>query len=639
MNCLKKAILICSLAGIHFCSAQEQYRADLIPAPLRSRASSVVRSSSTNVDMRSEDQVILTVKRVITVLNKSGDERAALVLYYDRNTSIKSIKGTILDAYGKQTSKFSQSDFRDQSAVSDFSLFEDDRVKTFTPSVMDYPYTMVYELEIRSKQNLVLPSWTPAPYPDQSVEQSSYTFSAKPGTAVRIKALNYKGEPVVTEGKDSKSQTWEIKNQPAFKPEPYAPNPESYRTSVKIAPVNFNYYGHKGTYTDWESLGNWIYVDLVKSRQTLSPEVLAEVRALVEGIDNDKDKARKLYEYLQQKTRYISVQIGIGGHQPMTSMEVHKLAYGDCKALVSFMQSLLKAVNIPSYYCVVNAGNYRKDMDTNFASMDQGNHIILCLPLKNDTTWLECTSQRIPFGFLGSFTDGRTVLACAETGSKILTTPVLSAAVNLLKRKVKLDLSAEGSVTGDMETTFSGSQYDETSALIDKPAVEQLKQLKSNYDIDNIDFSGLKIVQQKTIEPSSTESFHFAIPRYAAKTDNHFYLTLNIFNKMKNIPESRNRTLPVYINRGYTDEDELKFNLPKSAADQLRDQNFNFSNDFGSYRLSIRRQGEVLVYQRKFVLNSGTFPPEKYVDFVNFISTVNQHDQNRFVYKTGLTQN
>lgn len=629
------ALLFCSFN----CFSQDQYPADQISAELKNRANAVIRKTETTVDMRSADNVIMSVKKVITILNKNGDSQAEIALFYNKNTVIKSAKGLILDAFGKVISKFTLSNFSDHSAVSAISLFEDDRVKHFEPTVLSYPYTISYEYEIRSKQNLAIPDWYANRTPDVAVENSSYTFICKPNDKVRIKAFNYKGEPEIVVNEKLKSQTWAVKNLPAFKPEPYAPDPENYRCHVKIAPEDFNYYGYKGKYQNWEELGKWIYTELIKDRQTLSPETIEEVKTLVAGIQNDKDKARKVYEYVQKKTRYISVQIGIGGNQPMLASEVHQLSYGDCKALVNYTQSLLKAINIQSWYCVVNAGSFKKNMEPEFASMNQGNHIILCLPLKNDTTWLECTSQESPFGFLGGFTDDRTVLACTEDGGRILKTPALSTQMNLQSRKAELVLDAEGNINGTMQTTFGGAQYDNCDQLINQPLKEQLKLLKTTYDIDNIDFDTFKLTQDKGDTPITTESLHLSIQKYAPQTNNHIYLVLNAFNKKRTIPEVRNRTLPVFINRGYTDIDELTYTLPDHVIFDFIPTDTEIKNAFGTYSISVKKVDKKLIYRRKFVLNDGTYPADKYADFANFISTVSTNDQLKAIFKTDLAKN
>jgi len=633
---LKKLIvlILMSLSLDVFPQLQVDYNADHISVALKSRASAVIRNMTTTVEMRGADNVILNVKKAVTVLNKNGDSRAGLVLFYNKNTAIKGVKGMIYNAAGLPSGKFSLSDFLDESAVSDFSLFEDDRIKRFSPVAIAYPYTVVYEYEIRYKQNLIIPDWYANPYSDLSVEQSTYTFICKPEDKIRVKEYNYKGSPETVKSEKTLSQTWKVSNLQAFKYEPYAPDPDNYLTYVKIAAEQFNYYGYKGSYKNWEELGRWVYNDLLKSQQSLPPSVVSEMQNLVKDISTDRDKAKKIYEYMQKKTRYISVQVGIGGFKPFPATDVQRLSYGDCKALVNYTQSLLKAAGIQSEYCVVQAGSMKKSLDPDFASMDQGNHIILYVPLKGDTTWLECTSQSTPFGYLGDFTDDRLVLACTENGGKILRTPALNTKQNLLKRNAALNLDADGNITGKLQTEFSGSQYDNYARIIDKPYTEQLKLLKEEYDIDNIDFNNFKLTQRKTENPETLEQLDLTIQAYAPKTNSRVYLIPNLFNKSRSIPEVRNRVQQVYINRGYTDEDQVIYELPEGYKIEVKPDDKIISSPFGSYNFSIKQEGRKLTYQRKLILNNGTYPAEKYAELSNFFSDVSSYDNSKIILKT-----
>nr|WP_068892932.1 DUF3857 domain-containing protein [Pedobacter panaciterrae] len=633
---LKRLLLLVLIAVTFKGYAQEQpdYNVENISAILKSRANAVIRNMETTVDMRATENVILNVKKAITVLNKNGEQAAALILFYNKATSIKNVKGTIMDSFGKPTGRFSLSNFLDESAVNDFSLFEDARIKRYIPNVLTYPYTIQYEYEIRFKQNLIIPDWYPTPYSDVSVEKSTYTFICKPDDKIRVKEYNYKGSPEVVKTDKFISRMWQVTNLSAFKREPFAPDPDNYLTYVKIAPEQFTYYGHKGGYSNWQELGKWVYDDLIKTRQTLSPNIIQEMNNLVKGLDSDKEKAKKIYDYVQKKTRYISVQIGIGGFQPFEAAEVHRLSYGDCKALVNYTQSLLKAVGINSLYCVVYGDNNKKSMDPDFASMDQGNHIILCVPLKSDTTWLECTSQDSPFGYLGSFTDDRVVLACTEEGGKLIRTPALTTASSLLRRKAELNLDKDGNVDGKLETDFSGSQYDNYHRIISKPASEQIKLLKEEYDIDNIDFSNLKLVQKKDSNPVTSESLDLTIQKYAPRTNDRIYMVLNAFNKTNSIPEVRNRTLPVYVNRGFTDEDEIVYNLPEGYSVEAKPTDREIKSPFGSYTVKVKIDGKKLIYSRKFVLNNGIYPADKYESFMRFFSDVSSSDNSKVIFKT-----
>ncbi|MEJ2880732.1 DUF3857 domain-containing protein [Pedobacter sp. GR22-6] len=609
-----------------------QYDTDKIPTALKSRATAVIRDMETVLDMRSPENVIMNVRKAVTILNKNADQRAALAIYYNKSTVIKSIKGTVLNAAGSVIGKFTQANFTDESASSDYSLFEDARIKSYAPTALSYPYTIIYEYEIRYKQNLIIPDWYANPYPDLAVEKNSYTFICKPDDQFRVKSVNFNGKPEELKTEKSKSLTWKVEQLNAFKKEPYAPDPDSYLTYIKIAPEHFSYYGYKGRYQNWNDLGKWVYDDLIKSRQVLAPEVITEVKQLVQGLE-EKDKVKKIYEYVQKKTRYISIQVGIGGFQPFPAMEVQRLSYGDCKALVNYTQSLLKAVDINSLYCVVNAGSLKKDMSADFASMDQGNHIILCVPLKSDTTWLECTSQDTPFGYLGTFTDDRTVFACTAEGGKLLKTPALTAAANLLKRNAKLDISADGDINGVLQTELSGSQFDNYQHIINEPYSEQLKLLKGEYDIDNINFSDFKLSQRKDEHPLTTEKMKLTVDKYVPKTQGRLYLIPNIFSQSQTIPEVKNRTLPVYINRGYTDEDEINYELPAGYTLEYKPENRFIKTPFGTYRISIEASGNKLLYKRSLMINNGNFSADQYAAMVDFYSTITSLDREKVVFK------
>ncbi|WP_131537831.1 DUF3857 domain-containing transglutaminase family protein [Pedobacter nototheniae] len=606
---------------------QDNYDADLIPSELKNRANACIRIQEKIVDMRTPDNVIINTKKAITVLNKNGDDAARLVIYYDKSTNVKSIKGEVYNAAGKLVTKFNQSNFSDESAADGFSLFTDSRVKYYLPAVNVYPYTVVYNYEIRNKQNLSIPDWTPKPANDVSVEKSIYTFICKPSDQIKIKAQNFSGNP--TENSDEKQKTlvWTASNILAVKTEAYSPDPDTYLPSIKIAAQDFIYYGHKGNYTNWQQLGKWVYDDLLKGRNTLPPSTVQTIRDLVKDEKNDKDKARKIYDYMQKKTRYVSVQVGIGGLQPISAADVDRLGYGDCKALVNYMQSLLSAAGIESYYCIVEAGNFKKSLEADFASAVQGNHIILCLPLKGDTTWLECTNQKIPFGFLGDFTDDRTVLACTAEGGKLLNTPKLTTQNNMQLRKGNLTLSSDGNIKGDIKTVFSGSQYDNHEEFIGKPLNEQNKLLKAAYDIDNIDFEALNYTQKKNIEPELIEDLKFTIRNYAPVNGEKMFLQLNAFNIKSTAPEVRNRTLPLYINRGFTDEDILEYTLPDNVNTALILPTIkNIKGIFGEYTAKTTLEGKKLIYYRKLVINDGTFPAKEYAAFSKFLSDVNSSD-------------
>ncbi|MCC8427074.1 DUF3857 domain-containing protein [Mucilaginibacter sp. UR6-11] len=616
--------------------AQEAYDASLIPKNLLPYASAVVRNSEETVEVKALDNVVTTVKKAITVLNKNGNDLAHIAIWHNKNISIKSVKGVVYDAYGKKISKFSEKDFADVSAANNFSLFEDSRIEHYIPSVTDYPYTIAYEYETRSKQSLDFQDWRPNRYNNMAIEKSSFTFICKPDFNIRYKESNLPEKSVIANAGSTKTYTWHLDNVKAVKEEPYSPNPYSYTSSVKIAPEKFSYEGINGSFTNWRDLGKWEYDNLLVNRDQLPEQTVAYVKMLTKDITDPKEKARKIYGYMQQKTHYISVQVGIGGFQPFKAAEVDKLSYGDCKALVNYTQALLKVANIDSYYCIVEAGGNKVSMLDDFASMDQGNHVILCLPFKNDTTWLECTNQKIPFGFLGDFTDDRVVLACTPNGGILLHTPKYSTQTNIQSRKANFLITEAGVLSGEMETVFKGVQYNNRESLINSSETEQIKELNNVYPINNLDIEKFNFKQDKSIQPATTEYLKLTARDYASNNANKIYFLINAANRNTRIPkEIRNRQTDFYINEGYTDEDNITYTIPKGYHLEKIPLNVNITNPFGSYVAKMELRDDKLSYNRKLQLVDGTYGKDSYQNFVDFYEKVVNADN----YSVTLVKN
>jgi hypothetical protein len=621
-----KALTFILLTVVAFqISFAQQFEASQISSGLTNRALAVIRANNTVVNMQSADNVSVNTYKAVTVLHKSGEKYGQLALYYDKNTVIKSAKGEIYDEFGKLIAKFSLSNFRDESAVNDFSMFEDNRVKYYLPQVHSYPYTVVYQYEIRNKQNLIIPEWRPLPGFDIAVEKSSYEFICSLTEEVRVLERNFTGFKQENPSEKNFSRQWQVENLPAIKYEAYATNPETYFPSVKVAPKNFSYYNFKGSYTNWNELGKISYDYLLKDVHDLSATTINFIKNLVKDESSDKAKVKKIYEYLQQKTRYISVQIGIGGFKPIKASEVDRLGYGDCKALVNYMQSLLQEVGIESYYCVVDAGEDKTDLLPNFASMEQGNHIILCVPLKDEYVWLECTSQDAPFNYLGSFTDDRWVLACTKDGGKLLKTPKYEASKSTQNRKSEVLLANDGSVKGNLKTEFAGSQFDNHFFLTKKTPLERERQLKYLYDINNIEFTAIELEANTDLQ-RFTEKLTFEAGNYAKLVNDRISFAPNLFNVKRSVASVRNRTLAFEIKRGYTDEDQIVFALDQRILPLISPKIMQLESKFGKYYAEIKLIDGKLQYYRKLVLNDGIYSAQEYETYENFISQIVDYD-------------
>jgi hypothetical protein len=635
---MKAFLILCfMLFGGVWAYAQENYDVSIISKDLLPYASAVIRNKEVNVEVKDFDNTAYHIKTAVTILNKNGNQIADVLVWHDKSRIIKSIKGTIYNQFGKLTGKFSESDFEDVNTQDGFSLFQELKVKHYNPPVTDYPYTLVYEYEVKSKQSLNFDDWTPNSTTGLAVEKSSYTFNCKPDFNIRYKEINMPSGVVKGTNKDGyKTYTWQVSNLKAVKEEPYSPNEDKYLSCVKIAPEKFSYEGLTGSFTNWNQMGKWIYDNLLATRLKVSGATADYMQQLTRDITDPKLKAKKIYEYMQGKTHYISIQVGIGGYQPFLASDVDQQNYGDCKALVNYTQALLKTVNIESYYCIVQAGSRKASPLKDFTSMNQFNHAILCLPFKNDTTFLECTSQKMPFGFLSDFTDDRTVLACTPAGGKLLHTPVYTAQNNLQQRKASFVLDADGALTGSMLTSYKGTQYQNVQYIIDEAPKEQIKALQKEYPINNMDIVKADFKQDKSLLPVTTETIKLNARDYASANEGKLSFIVNATNRMSRVPrEVRNRRLDVYINRGYTDEDEISYTLPPGYKLDMQPPSVLISKPFGKFSANITIKDNQLIYKRKMQIFDGTYNKDTYQDLIDFYQAVVESDDNNVTLVKG----
>src|SRR6185295_15281183 len=157
-----------------------------------------------------------------------------------------------------------------------------------------------------------------------------------------------------------------LENLPAYEEEPNSP--KGIHPRVLTSPIEFEVEGYHGSIKEWEDISKFSYT-LNKGRDLLPESEKEKVRELLKGENDTYEKIRKLYEYMQSKTRYVSIQLGLGGWQTIEAKEVVAKGYGDCKALSNYMKALLNTAGIPAYIALISPGSEPRTLYQDFPCM------------------------------------------------------------------------------------------------------------------------------------------------------------------------------------------------------------------------------------------------------------------------------
>ncbi len=609
----------------------QNYPVVLIPDSLKINAHSVKRMELLHVNIKALNKVIVKHKWAITILDEQGDEESDYSNSYSSMEDLSHIDGYLYDASGKKIQSVKRKDIADKPMADGFSLMRDDRIKSHNFYHRVYPYTVEYEDEKELNSTYHLPFWMPVESEKYAVQQSRFIVETSPEYNLRIKQLNFLPPPAISKSKTTQ-YVWETTNRKALVEEPFQPPFKELIPIVYIGPSDFLLGNYSGNMSSWQNLGK-LNLALNQGRDELPPAIKEKVHQLVDKVSDLEEKVKILYQFMQSGTRYISVQLGIGGWQPFDAKYVADNKYGDCKALSNYMISLLKEAGIKANYVLVTAGENQKGLSEDFPS-PYFNHIISCVPNGKDTIWLESTDQTKSAGYMGSFTGDRKVLLIDSDGGHVVSTPKYSAADNIQMRNSKAVLDKEGNLVVDVNTHSTGLQQELQHALMhDATSEQRTKYLNKalslgTYEVDKSDYR-----EQKGKIPVMEEYLHVKVPSYATLSGKRIFILPNLFNRSRTkLSDDPDRKYPICFDEAFKDVDTVTIQIPEGYNLEAMPKSVSIHNEFGDYDISYKVNGTLVEMIRTNMRGRKELPAADYPLLVKYFDTIYKADHSRIVF-------
>jgi Domain of Unknown Function with PDB structure (DUF3857)/Transglutaminase-like superfamily len=611
----------------------KKYPVNEIPDTLLKGVDVVFREDYMTYTIHSRDRATKYVRMAVTILNEKGKHYARNVVAYDKLSKITMFKGASYQSDGTLIKKLKASEIYDQSEYDGMTLYGDNRLKSASLSYGSYPYTVEFEYEVEYKFLFFTPDFVIIPDERISVQNSFFQMIFPSELAPKYKVMNIDALPNKGTDKDLQTLTWTFKDLLPIKFDPMGPPSDELIPQIMTSPTLFDFDGHQGSAKTWDEFGQWI-LSLNKNRNVLPPETIQKLKDLTANLKTEEEKVKAVYEYMQSKTRYVLISLGIGGFQPFEASLVDKVGYGDCKALSNYMVSMLEAIGIKSNYVLVLSGKVAIKLKEDFPG-SQFNHVIVMVPNQQDTIWLECTNQTIPFGYMGTHTGNRKALAITENGAKVVSTPQYNADVNKQLRTAQVVVAGDGNAKATIRTTYSGLKYEDQGLFfyLEDRFDDQKKWVEENTNIPSFNINSFKMENRKARIPSAVVTLDLQLNRYASVNGKRIFLTPNLMTKNSYIPQKvENRKTDVVINSGFVHIDSIHYIIPENLYAETLPELKNFKSTFGEYEAQFKLDQGKLLYIRKFKLNEGTYPAKTYDEFIEFSKNINKADNVKVVF-------
>ena len=631
---MKKSVFLFIFYLISFYSYAQKadYSTLFIPDSLNQNANAVVRLNQIDITISSQRKMKIHTKRVVTAFNERGRYAIDASENYDKSSSVNSIEATVYNGFGNEIKKIRRSDFKDQTASGDGTMFSDTRVIYLDYTPTEYPFTLVYESEITTSNTAFIPTWMPITDYFVSTQKSILNVYYPDNLGFKKKESNFSKFKIEKITDNATQLSYQMSNIIAQKAESNSPSFITIFPKLMLGLELFNLEGVDGNAKTWKEFGQWYYDKILAGTTDVSDETKDKMKALV---GNEKDpikKARLIYKYVQKKSRYVSIQIGIGGWKPMYAKDVDRLGYGDCKALTNYTKALLNVVDVPSYNTIIYGDSEKMNIDSEFVSM-QGNHMILAIPNEKEYIFLECTSQDDPFGYQANFTDDREVVIIKPEGGEIVRTKIYADKGNTQISKGNYTIIENGDFLGKINIVSEGTQYDRKAKIEKLKPTDKEAFYKEYWDnINNLKIGKTELLNDKE-KIALTESIDIQAKGYGVVNGNTMMFPLNAYNQFSEVPvRYRTRNNLLEIDRGFLDLDEIEITLPENYIIDAKPNNFEIKDKFGEYKTELVVVSDSkLIYKRSFLLNKGLYEKSEYENYRKFREQIAKADNSKIV--------
>jgi hypothetical protein len=581
-------------------------------------------------------------REAIRILKPQGRQNTCAVSY-DIDQKVNYFRVWTIAADEKQYMA-QDSDFTERGDTSVPILLSTNKSRIAHPPAVDVGATIICESEEVMEPYLQEKVWriqNGIPVVFQALE-----VDLPPGRAHTQSWHGYKPVPPVEIAPNH--WRWEVKDMPALILRNIPSRPEWAALAARMS-VQWGDAAVEGIDNQWRAIGQWT-TTLEADRPVPSPEITAHAQSLIAGAPDFYTKLSRITESIQKDIRYFIVERGIGGLQANHAVDIFRNRYGDCKDKTTLLISMLRVAGINGYYLPVD--DRRGIVDPESPSL-YGNHMITAIEIPADVKdprlmavvkakdgkrylIFDPTNERTPIGNLPSYLQGSYGTLAAGSASQIIAIPVLGPDANGTERKGAFTLTADGTLTGLVDTTHSGPEGAEIrTALKYSDEKERRESLETaiSHDVPGVVLNSFQYVQPSALDKPMEVHYKLTAPQYAHQAGSLLLVRPRVVGSHAMPFDDKPRTIPINLAATGHWRDSFDITLPAGYVVDETPDALAVDLDFASYHSAVTTKDNHLHYERDYVVRQVEIPAEKAADFRKLQSAILADEKGTAVLK------
>jgi hypothetical protein len=563
-------------------------------------------------------------REAIRILKPQGRHHTCAVVY-DIDEKIDYFRVWTIAADEKQY-QAQDSDFTEQGNTGDSIMLSTDKVRIAHPPAVDVGATVFCESEELLKPYFQEKSWHIQD--DIPVVFQALEVDLPPGRAHTQSWHNFKPVPPVEVSPNH--WRWELKDTPALNLRDIPSRPDWAAMAARMS-VQWGDAAVEGRDNQWRAIGDW-ETKLEANRPDPSPEITAQTQTLIAGAPDFYTKLSRITEYIQKNIRYFIVERGIGGWQAHYAADIFRNRYGDCKDKTTILISMLQAAGIHAFYVPVD--HRRGFVDPDEPSVF-GDHMITAIEIPPDVNdprlmaivkakdgkrylIFDPTDERTPVGNLRSELQGSYGTLAAGPSSQIVPIPVLPPDANHDDHKGSFTLAPDGTLTGSVDAVRSGSGGAELRNILkyrDEKERREALETSLAHDVPGVVLNSFQYVQPPELDKPIEIHYTLTAPQYAHQAGPLLLVRPRVVTTHVLPFDDKPRTVPIDLGASGRWHDSYDIKLPPGLVVDETPDPVDLDLDFASYHSTIAAKGNVLHYERDYVVRQVELPASRAADF------------------------
>lgn len=314
----------------------------------------------------------------------------------------------------------------------------------------------------------------------------------------------------------------------------YADAPEAAYYATHVIYYIDKYKNANGQWVNFLSGTDDLYKNSYNYIRDINKEIDNTIKhttdSLIAGILSPREKAKKIYQWVQNNIKYVAFEEGMGGFVPREAGLVCNRRFGDCKDMTSILTAMLNYAHIPAYFTWIGTRDIPYDYtEVPLAIVD--NHMICTIRLDNEYIFLDGTASNCEFGIPPSHIQGKqAMISLGENEYKIQRVPVMEKTYTRFYDTTFLELTDKG-LSGNVHIKMTGYMaINLEDALSIRNEKENDEYFKSRFQRGSNKTRLTDFKMKRSTETNELNlSAKIEIPDYAKKVGDEWYLNMNLF--------------------------------------------------------------------------------------------------------------